>query len=231
MCARCSGCFLLAFLTGSWCGVQLRTGKRPFLSTVNHLRAGEKKKIEKKERGEKKKKRRETRPLHWFNPLQSGLLFSLLVSPSLFSPHSLYRLFLLISAFFFQYFFLVVYQAFLALDSALEGNRQVPTFHKSRENWGCGAVQGGRKAEEAVLCEELCRFFRFSFCVSEVSSNWPWCEVPRRFVFCCIWSSSNMKRGYNDIRSKALQVVAEVAKVTEWKCVAVLINIHDVLRF
>lgn len=81
MCARacCSGCFLLAFLTGSWCGVQLRTGKRPFLSTVNHLR--ERKKMKKREGREKK---RGPRPLHWFSPLQSGLLLSLFVFPSLF---------------------------------------------------------------------------------------------------------------------------------------------------
>lgn len=41
-CMSAAQCFLLAFLTGSWCWVQLRTGKRPFLSSVNHLRQREK---------------------------------------------------------------------------------------------------------------------------------------------------------------------------------------------
>lgn len=43
VCVSAAQCFLLAFLTGSWCWVQLRTGKRPFLSSVNHLRQREKK--------------------------------------------------------------------------------------------------------------------------------------------------------------------------------------------
>lgn len=42
-CESAAQCFLLAFLTGSWCWVQLRTRKRPFLSSVNHLRQREKK--------------------------------------------------------------------------------------------------------------------------------------------------------------------------------------------
>lgn len=48
-CESAAQCFLLAFLTGSWCWVQLRTRKRPFLSSVNHLRQREK---NKKRRGE-----------------------------------------------------------------------------------------------------------------------------------------------------------------------------------
>lgn len=160
--------------------------EKAFSFHCESFESGREKKKLKKKRGERKKKEERPGPcidstlfnlaffsLFWFLLLSSLLTLSI----DYFCSSQL---------FFFQYFFLVVYQAFLALDSALEGNRQVPTFHKSRENWGCGAVQGGRKAEETVLCEELCRFFRFSFCVSEVSSNWPWCEVPRRFVFCCI---------------------------------------------
>lgn len=104
MCARacCSGCFLLAFLTGSWCGVQLRTGKRPFLSTVNHLRERERERKKWKKSGEGKK---ETRLLHWFSPLQSGL--PLFLSLSL---HSLYL------SVYLSFFFVCVCGVFLIPD-------------------------------------------------------------------------------------------------------------------
>lgn len=67
MCESAAQCFLLAFLTGSWCWVQLRTRKRPFLSSVNHLRQREKKKEEGRGGG------KEPGLLHWFSPLRSFL--------------------------------------------------------------------------------------------------------------------------------------------------------------
>lgn len=79
---HCSECFLLAFLTGSWCWVQLRTRKRPFLSSVNHFR-----RREKKWRGGGS-----IQALHWFSPLQSGLLIPFL-SPSFYTCSSISALF------------------------------------------------------------------------------------------------------------------------------------------
>lgn len=70
-CESAAQCFLLAFLTGSWCWVQLRTRKRPFLSSVNHLRQREKK--IKKKRREGRGGGKELGLLHWFSPLRSFL--------------------------------------------------------------------------------------------------------------------------------------------------------------
>lgn len=103
-----------------------------------HCESFEREKKNEKKKGEKKG----TRPLHWFSPLQSGLLLSLFVFPSLFLssfPHTL----LSVSAFFSVFSVLFLLLLISGRQQRSGGNQRVyGEFTSPVRTWG------GRGAEE-----------------------------------------------------------------------------------